>query len=905
IEPLLDLGYRASTLVKGLSAARKPWPENIDEWGHYQHAADGNPVAQDFVVGPPRHYQWVAGPEYLRAHDTDSSVSMAVTAGGRMFYFVDEAPSSTPGQHDLPDKWFLAARDAFNGVLLWKIPVEDWGWRAWKHTWFLARPGDIPLNIQMRLVAVGDRVYVTLGYRAPISELDAATGEVLRIYPQTAGAREILYHEGTLIASVPAASGALPARVMAVDASTGETLWISEKDYRGTDQDYIRWSESRGGVTPPVLQPALNPATDGKIVAVIDFDTVAAIDFASGKELWRTPIPDEEKGMWLGSLITVDGVVVVGLPQQLLGLDATSGKILWRKPKAPIGHLWYEWKDQFVIDGLVWTWNAELDTWDYVRNGAKGRTKLPTHVVAYDLHTGELKRSVPTGPIFLTYHHHRCYRNKATPKYILASRRGSEFIDLSGEGPHTVDNWVRGTCHFGMLLANGLQYAPPHPCRCYVLEKLGGFNALAPARDLGPMLAPDDPARLVRGPAFGDADGPAASADDWPTYRYDGLHSGAAPGTVPVEQAVRWKTELNTKLTAPTVVGDRVYVGLPERNTLAALDRTDGKIVWTYTTGSRIDSPPTYAKGKLVFGSADGFVYCLRARDGALVWRFQAAPQQRQIGAYGKLESAWPVHGSVLVVDGTVYFAAGRSSHLDGGIDVFALSLEDGSLKHHRNLNGPFYDSENIEANLGLPEGYLADILQADGDAIIMRGYRMDRTLSEVAPAKTSTLGAKGGFLDDTYFQRYFWYVDQVNNHARLAVVSPKIAWMVRMFDKISALDPKHYFTPGQGYTLFAVDRATRKNLWTLKVPVRVRAMATVGDRLVTAGPPDVLDPEDPLGAFEGRKGGLLDVFEAQTGKRLAGYKLHSPPVFNGIAAAHGELIVCHEDGSITCRGAK
>ena len=33
------------------------------------------------VVGPPRRYQWVAGPLWLRDHDTDSSVSTAVTAG--------------------------------------------------------------------------------------------------------------------------------------------------------------------------------------------------------------------------------------------------------------------------------------------------------------------------------------------------------------------------------------------------------------------------------------------------------------------------------------------------------------------------------------------------------------------------------------------------------------------------------------------------------------------------------------------------------------------------------------------------------------------------------------------------------------------------------------------------------
>ena len=40
----------------------KPWPKEIDEWPHYLHGADGNAVAQDSVVGPPRHMQWTCGP---------------------------------------------------------------------------------------------------------------------------------------------------------------------------------------------------------------------------------------------------------------------------------------------------------------------------------------------------------------------------------------------------------------------------------------------------------------------------------------------------------------------------------------------------------------------------------------------------------------------------------------------------------------------------------------------------------------------------------------------------------------------------------------------------------------------------------------------------------------------------
>ena len=190
-------------------------------------------------------------------------------------------------------------------------------------------------------------------------------------------------------------------------------------------------------------------------------------------------------------------------------MSAETGELLWMQPKKYIGHLWYEWKDVFVIDDLVWTWSAEFDQ-AIIKTGrnAQQRQQWPRSVNGYDLQTGALEQEVPLGNIFRTHHHHRCYRNKATVRYILASRRGTEFVDLQ-DGKHTVDNWVRGTCHVGMMPANGLQYVPPHPCQCYIEEKLIGMNVLASR-----LARPDVPTaadrRFETGPAFASL----ASLDD-------------------------------------------------------------------------------------------------------------------------------------------------------------------------------------------------------------------------------------------------------------------------------------------------------------------------------------------------------------------------------------------------------
>ena len=62
----------------------------------------------------------------------------------------------------------------------------------------------------------------------------------------------------------------------------------------------------------------------------------------------------------------------------------------------------------------------------------------------------------------------------------------------------------------------------------------------------------------------------------------------------------------------------------------------------------------------LLFGCADGYIYCLTADDGRLVWRFRAAPEDRQMVAFEQVESVWPVHGAVLVRDDVAYVTAGR-----------------------------------------------------------------------------------------------------------------------------------------------------------------------------------------------------------------------------------------------------
>jgi outer membrane protein assembly factor BamB len=48
---------------------------------------------------------------------------------------------------------------------------------------------------------------------------------------------------------------------------------------------------------------------------------------------------------------------------------------------------------------------------------------------------------------------------------------------------------------------------------------------------------------------------------------------------------------------------------------------------------------------------------------------------------------------------------------------------------------------------------------------------------------------------------------------------------------------------------------------------------------------------------------GLLWAVAAQDGKKLAEYKLDSPPVFDGMIAANGRLYIATRDGRLLCMG--
>jgi outer membrane protein assembly factor BamB len=943
----------------------KSWPTEMDQWTHYFHGPDGNPVAQDSIVGPPERLQWIGSPRWSRHHDHMASMTSLVSAGGRLFYIFDEGPTASI---QLPSKWRLIARDAFNGVILWKRNIDQWNTQQYP-----LKSG--PAHLLRRLVAINQRVYVTLGIDAPVTALDAASGETVLTYQDSKHTREIVVSDGVSFFVTDTSRSTLP------DWRRKDTyVWANSQKanpgwgWKGTPRKILAYKADSGNLLWQVKAPVApcSMVVDTERLVFHDGKKLVCLDRRSGNTLWESESAPTRLPVHTNTgprvLIYKDAVLLADNTGKLSGFSASNGKKLWEQKHRPSGH--QSLRDLFVVEGLTWTGSIAGNQHDGAFAG-------------YDPLTGKLTTEFPAD-VKVHWFHHRCYPSKAAGKYLITARNGTEFIDLTTQHwkPH---HWVRGGCIYGVMPCNGMTYAPMDSCGCQLEAKLTGLKALAPGpvpRITKAILLNRN--RLERGPAYGKATGLPAGPADWPTYRHDESRSGSTSADVSSILKQNWQATLPGRLSAITIADGKLFVASIDTHTIYALNAKNGRKLWSYTTGGRIDSPPTYYKGLVLFGSADGYVYALRADDGILAWRFRGAPIDRRMMAWEQLESAWPVHGSVLVHNNVLYCTAGRNMYIDGGIRLLRLHPATGKLLGETVMNDKDPETgqdmhlvylKKTQGN-NMPVAH-SDILSCDGRHIWMRsqkitfdGKRLEIGLQNVEEQNPEDfhIFCQNGFLDDSYFFRSYWTFGRrvtggYGGWYRAGRLVPS--------GRILCFDEKRIYGYGRKpeymvnssvleYRIFAADkvvtrqaidrlRKTERDInkhskyrnasssdwrlrhffpakdlsaatfqWILDQPAIIaRAMTAVSDKIFIAGPPDLLDerqafhyPDDPeikarlkrqAEALDGRAGGQLWVLTKTDGTLIRRYALDTIPVFDGMAAAGESLYITTVDGRVMC----
>jgi outer membrane protein assembly factor BamB len=559
-----------------------------------------------------------------------------------------------------------------------------------------------------------------------------------------------------------------------------------------------------------------------------------------------------------------------------------------------------------------------------------------------DLLSGEVKRSHT--PEWKNWFHQRCYRSRGTERFLMPSRTGMEMISPT-DGYVSVDHWIRGACMYGNIPANGLFYATPHPCGCFMEAMLHGYTALAPDSPASePPLTPDQERLWQSADVASAVEGPSADVSAWPCYRHDNQRSSRSAGEVSAELAVRWKSEVGGRLTAPIVAAGMLFVASADAHALHALDAETGQARWRRILGGRIDSPPTYFQGRLFVGTRDGFVHCLRARDGAPLWRYQAAPRKQLVLANEQLESAWPVHGSVLVRENRVYAVAGRSAFLDGGTRFLVLDALTGRKIAEETIDrfDPRTKKDLLHGIAGctMPPGN-PDLLSDDGKFIYMKSQRFDAEGRRPEVVSSSIhlgdqygagahLFSAGDLLDGSGFHRVHMiygksYVGGATSNHEAPNYAP--AGVILAFDDSAVYGfgrQQNYYrwTQGLKFHVFSAGKTAppagvgktagdkvRFN-WSMPDPsVYATAIALTPTRLFLAGPPAItVSPyksaeaaQEDLDRWQGRKGGKVVVYATADGAVLAECPLPSQPVWDGLIATEGRLYIGLADGSIVC----
>jgi len=644
----------------------KPRPPEMDEWTHPWHGADGNLVSSDKTIQFPLGLRFEVGEPF-------AGLPLAiVSANGRTFTYT---------KHHIAGS-LLTARDAFNGMLLWRTKCNAGGGFG---NYLNAAP----------IVTDGQRVYF---YKDNcVAAADAATGKLLASYPVKYLPARLLLLDGVLVAaswedSVTVGGFASnfkhyfccwPVRftktaigaVEAFDAATAQRKWsidVAAQDMVASDHNvYLQIYGSTSNLPP-----------------VSTMHRFEALDVQTGRERWTRPHSDFSANLLDFDLRIQEagqGTLVIARTigdRAVMILNGDDGTTRWQfKPKdysMEVGPFPYIWAP--IVGNQLWH-----------------------DVKKYDLKTGAVVGELPETPDWL--HMLMCSSINLAGN-TLAFGRQSAFFDLTS--PVRLKDLdpkayfepekkfrlpaISGMCDLGIIPANGLYYSGG----CVRFGQIPGFMAFGSCD----TLSTNDftVARVAeQGPAFGkisvSTNSPVAP-DSYPTFRANAGRSACVPAKLASSYKVAWQIQATPIpagplaaawdarhlpiLSSPTVANDLVFVAAREANQVLAFHADTGKPAWAFTAGARIDSPPTIDKGLALFGAHDGYLYAVRASDGALAWRTRVAPREGRMVAFEQVESVWPAPGAALVCDGVVYSSAGRETETDGGVALAAFDAATG-----------------------------------------------------------------------------------------------------------------------------------------------------------------------------------------------------------------------------------
>jgi outer membrane protein assembly factor BamB len=280
----------------------------------------------------------------------------------------------------------------------------------------------------------------------------------------------------------------------------------------------------------------------------------------------------------------------------------------------------------------------------------------------------------------------------------------------------------------------------------------------------------------------------SAFGSDWPSYRHDAKRTAVSPDVLEFPLNVVWHrkaehapepafadpvdhpTEFDFAFIRdgsqpvmlkfdhafhPVAAQERVFFGSSADDTVRCVSLKTGREEWFFVTAGPIRFAPQVVDDRLYVASDDGFVYCLNATSGKLIWKFRAAPTDRQLVGNGRMISRWPLRSGVLVLDGVLYVTAGMWPA--EGVYVYALDAETGQVNWVNDTSGivnqPTVARGAYTIGGVAPTGYL---LAGHGALVVSTGRSIPATysladgklLASTAPSYQNRRGGPASSID-------------------------------------------------------------------------------------------------------------------------------------------------------------
>ncbi len=406
-------------------------------------------------------------------------------------------------------------------------------------------------------------------------------------------------------------------------------------------------------------------------------------------------------------------------------------------------------------------------------------------------------------------------------------------------------------------------------------------------------------------------------AEDWPTWRYDASRRGVSPEVLPKTLHLQyvlelpfpkpaWPTSTQSKLQfdrlyEPILAENTLFVPFMGSDKIVAYEADTGKEKWRFYAEGPIRLAASYWDGKVYFTSDDGFLYCISAKDGELIWKFKGAPDNRKVLGNERMVSAWPARGAPVIHDGKVYFGASIWPFM--GIFFHSLDAKTGEEIWRNTGTGSNYltQQHSSPAFAGVsPQGYLA----VSGDKLVVSGGRtipavLDRNTGkfEHFVVDSRAMGSKGGggfevvVGENFYLNRGKMY--RLDNGKFItsidALVVSDIAIFAKSSDGLVGFEPRYRIVESKDRKGKVTKKIVVRKLFSFPVSEKIQEIfIQSGNRLYCGG--------------DGNK-----VFSVDLPKGLYGADVHwtttLPEKPLNMISGDGKLFVSTEKGKIFCFG--